>query len=213
MNNGKMPNIVDLGNEYTAVDTGVTWWPTNYINTSNVTFSIDSNNTYIKYTNIFSSIPSDINIIGIFAKNIALKQDAMINILTLDMIIPLQLKTIEFLKSVSNIYISGNSYIENHVKSYMACNAGRDNDTLYEANGSGDFDVYICNNGVGWELQPIFKLKEYFDSTIVNVSGVTIANMGIKRVIYADFNNTTLNKKVLINNIVNNLSNAKEVKK
>ena len=54
MNNAKVPNIVDLGNKYIAVDTGVTWWPKNYKNTSNITFSIDANNTYIRYTNIFS---------------------------------------------------------------------------------------------------------------------------------------------------------------
>jgi hypothetical protein len=158
MHNGVVPSVADLRATYDEVD--VIAWPNEYGGNNDVTFNVDMVNFTVKYSGLNIPMSTETSYVReIYQNNLALKQKAIIDSTNMDMIIPMDFKMVEFLKRINNMPI--NNTILGNIND-EACNVANQNISLYEPNGTGYFNHYICNWAVSgaWDRLEIFNQVE-----------------------------------------------------
>jgi len=164
MNFGQIPTQTQLVSIYNIYGIDNAWWPKQFGDPSvNVTYSINSNNTYIQYENIFEDPFSNTQIREMFKSNILLKNTYIKS--NLDIIIPLNIETIKFREKVLSTEILDEKYVQRLDQSTtLRCKVETASDMTYAPDGRGGFKVYHCINP-NWIRLETSSVHDYFDAS------------------------------------------------
>lgn len=187
INFGKIPKKVDLQVEYPEI---LQSWP--FIFGTNTRITTEITNKNIKFERLLPEEIIDEKITNIYKYNKFLSQEMIFNA-NLDIIVLLDIESIEFLKKVKILREKDINVGRLDQVDSLICSYGIDNDMNYEPNGSGEFNTYICKDENWKRLNQINTVNyKKIDDVLVNIGNNPY-------LFYNELNSTHVNEEIYIN--------------
>ena len=213
LDEGRIPS--DIGDITASYDNNYTYirtddmnnWKPKMFDDENVDISFSELNNTIRYSNIFSNsfVNSlsrfDNEVLNIFKKHILLNTFSTIDTTNgYDLVIALDLKTINFLAQVNNI--NTNNIMEN--TNNINCTSGNDNKNLYQPNSNGGFTLFICDDPE-WKNTTPHETDDLNNTITYRDNNQTYSIFSINNIApelyYRDINASSVEKMIIIGGI------------
>jgi hypothetical protein len=165
-------DLINISNFWGADEIHGGWWPQQFNGSTDIQFTINTNDGFIRFSNIFdggfiSSISEfETSVRQMFYNSTVKRNDVAIDITggAFDMIVPLDFRTLAFVEKINEIS-DLNATVVGDINATVTpnpipCGVGQnDQQTAFSPNGDGGFTLFYCDS-INWETQNVVVSSE-----------------------------------------------------